>query len=186
MVLIEFALALPLLLLLLVGTIEISRYLLFQEKLKSAATQMLDIITQGTSNVSADGLNEVFSVLPQMLLPYSANNAQVVVTQIVRPPDVNGKECKAVALWQYGPATSRIAAGEGDVADVKDIWVTAGDNLMSLEVTAEYIPLLDTSLTRELLGGVTGLYTASYGHTRYGAFTMKPSGSVATAQCIPD
>src|SRR5688572_7165620 len=83
-VLIEFAFALPILLILFFGVYEISRFVLVRERLESSATQMLDILTQ-TTNVTANSLDNLYATLPVMMLPYTAVNPRIIVTQIVKP-----------------------------------------------------------------------------------------------------
>ncbi len=179
-VLLEFAIALPVLLLLFFGVYEISRYLLFRERLESSAIQILDLITQGT-NVDAASLDNVYATLPEMMKPYTALNPRIIVTQIVRPPGA----CRPVALWQFRPGGSRVAPTVGAAVDLGEIVLEAGDNVMAIEVMADYQPILDNSYAQNIIGQYTQ-YVQSFGHTRYGSFNIDPNTARAlVANCVP-
>jgi hypothetical protein len=181
--LIEFAIVLPVLMILFLGTIETARYFLFREKLETAATQMLDITTQNT-NVNALSLDHLYSALPDMMTPYNMEQTRVIVTQIVRPVDPSpGQRCSTVALWQYLPGGSKIAPVVGGIADTGSIELSSGDNMMAIEVFTNYKPLLDSDFTRKVIGNPE-IYILSYGHTRYGSFNIDPStGKTVKAVC---
>ena len=182
--LIEFAIAAPVLLLIFVGITEVSRYLLFRDKLQSAASQMLDIINQN-SNVNQVSLDNLFTVLPDMMSPYISNDAQIIVTQIVKPKAVGARTCQPVALWQYPRAeNSKVATSSGTVAKTSYVDLTDGDNLMAIEIYVNYMPFFDNTLSRSLVSGGK-IYTISYEHTRYGTFNFDPNtGNVVNAPCL--
>lgn len=179
-VLLEFAIALPVLLLLFFGIYEISRYLLFRERLESSAIQMLDLITQST-NVDAASLDNVYATLPVMMSPYAANNPRIIVTQIVRPAGA----CQPVSLWQFRAGGSRVAPTVGQRVDLDQIVLEPGDNVMAIEVMADYQPVIDNSYARNLIGQYQQ-YVVSFGHTRYGSFNIDPNTARAVVpNCVP-
>jgi len=175
-VLIETALILPLLILMFYGVVEVSRYILYREKLQSAVLQSLDVINQNT-NVNAASLDHLFHAIPTMMAPYAFTNPQVLVTQVIRPSDLT-KECAAVAVWHYpaeNAGISKVAKREYAIADTGGIVLRANDSLMSFEVMADYTPILDTSFIRKLLGSASlRLYKVGYVHARYRAFSLHP------------
>lgn len=174
--LLEFAIALPILLTLFYGTVEGARYYLYREKLDSAATQILDIVNQNT-NVNAASLDRLFGAFPDLMSPYDidANDTRIIVTQIVRPMDPGpGQECAPVATWQYRQGGSRVAPEVGGAVNLGEIQMTSADNAMSIEIFTRYKPLIDNSLTRGIIGADEE-YTVSYGHTRYGTFNFDPN-----------
>lgn len=178
---VEFAMVLPLLMLMLFGIIEVSHYLLFREKLESAATQMLDIVNQG-NNVDALSLDNLFSTLPDMMDPYMPGHPHVVITQIIRPvPQVVGQVCKPIAVWQYTLGSSKIAPTMGQPAETGEIVMPAGDNVMAIEVFVDYVPFFNNAFSRSLLGGAQRMYTVSYEHGRYGSFNIDPNNGRAVS-----
>jgi Flp pilus assembly protein TadG len=183
--LIEFAIAAPVLLTIFVGITEVSRYLLFRDKLQSAATQMLDIINQN-SNVNQVALDNLFGVLTPMMSPYVGKEAEIIVTQILKPKDdIGGSTCAPVALWQYPPSSnSQVATSQGTVAKTGDIQLAMGDNLMAIEIYVNYVPFFDNALSRSLVADGQ-MYTITYEHTRYGTFNIDPNtGNVMNAPCL--
>lgn len=177
-VLLEFAIALPVLLLLFFGVYEVSRYLLFRERLESSAIQILDLITQNT-NLNAASLDTVYATLPDLMLPYTLANSRIIVTQVVHP----GGNCRPAALWQFRPGGSRVAPTVGGPVNLDQIQLDVGDNVMTIEITGDYEPIADNGYVNGLLGSFTQ-YVQSYGHTRYGSFNIDPNtGRVATLAC---
>lgn len=180
--LVEFALILPVLLILSLGIVEVAHYLLFREKLESSTSQMLDIVNQN-NNVTSTSLNNLYSALPVMMRPYDIGKApRIIVTQIERPP--NDPSCKPVAVWQYPIGNSRVAPAIGNFADTRGITLAPADHLLAIEVFATYTPLINNQFTRELLTGTDSAYVVHYQHTRYGAFKISPNtGQVVSAPC---
>ncbi len=182
--LIEFAIAAPVLLFIFLGMVEVSRFLLFRDKLQSAAAQILDLINQ-SSNVNQGSLDNLFAVLPDMMKPYTSGSAQIIVTQIIKPvPPAADQSCAPVAVWQYTAGNSKIA-GVGGVAKTGDIVMANGDNVMAIEIYVNYSPFFDNQFSRSFLGGFQQMYTVTYEHARYGSFNLDPvTGNVVNTPCI--
>lgn len=176
---VEFALALPVLLTLFYAAVELTRYVLFREKLESAAVQVIDIINQ-ESNVKASQLDNLFSALPVMMQPLRDVNPQPRVTVVERARDPGGRECQLRVLWGYGPGTSRINPERDN--RLPEIAVGAGDTVTVIEVIGTYRPILDDAFQRKLLGNLTGeSYVRSYARPRYGAFRCNPETGACKA-----
>ena len=183
--LMEFALALPILLTMFIGVVEISRFVLFQSKLESVALQALDVTNQNV-NVNATSLNNLFAALPAMMEPYDLSGVSIVLTQAVRPAHPT-KNCKAAAAWQY-PSSSGSRSVEGartfPVVDTKKIQLTPNDSVLALEITTIYRPLVDSNFMRDLIGDFR-IYHLGYARARYGAFMLHPvTGRKITVPCI--
>jgi Flp pilus assembly protein TadG len=178
--LIEFAVCLPVLFLMFVGMVEFANYAQFKEKLDSGAVQIIDVINQGT-NVSAAELQNIYRALPDMMEPYDAVDARIIVTMIASP----AANCRPVSVWQYYQGGSLVAPAVGQQAEVGQIDLQGGDHVMSIEVFSLYRPLIDGSLTREIFNRTNNtVYTVAYARTRYGAFNVDPNtGRVVQATC---
>lgn len=170
--LIEFAIVLPVFMLLFIGSVETARYLLFREKLESSATQMLNIINQ-SSNVNKASLDNLYAAFPDLIKPYVSDDVQIITTQIVNPAS-GETNCQAVASWQYPEGGSRIAPKVGGPVDTRTISLLGGDNIVAIEVFATYKPLVDSSVTRSILGQNPLIYAYTYEHARYGQFSLDP------------
>lgn len=185
-VLIEFAFVLPVLMILLTGLVELSRYLLFREKLQSTATQMLDIVTSG-NNVSKVSLDHLIATFDDMMKPYPIGERSIVLTQIVRPIHPLTR-CTSLVAWQYPPGGgSRIGpGGAGSRPNWTDVQFRAavGDSQLVLEIVTSYQPLLGNDYVGGMIGNLSS-YVVSWGATRYGAFNFDPNSNVpVTVPCL--
>ncbi len=170
--LIEFALAFPVLLLLFYAAVELTRYILFHEKIESAAIQLLDVVNQ-TGNVSAAELDNVFSVTERMMAPFTNVTIQPRLTMVERPVVPAGK-CRLKSLWDYGGGPTRIRPDAED--QLPEMQVMPGDTVGVMEMTGKYIPLLDDVFGSAIIGNVSGdVYVRSYSRPRYGAFRINPN-----------
>ena len=185
--LIEFAIAAPVLIFIFLGIVEVSRFLLFRDKLQSAATQMLDIINQNNNmqNVTKASLDNLYAVLPDMMKPYTSGVPKIIVTQIIKPtPPAPNDICSPRAAWQYEKGNSKLAPKVGEVAKTGDITMVSGDSVMAIEIFVNYAPFFDTKFSRSFLGGFQEMYTVTYAHGRYGSFNIDPeTGALVNVPC---
>lgn len=177
--LIEFSFALPVLLVMFYAAIELTRYILFHEKMESAAMQVIDVINQ-ENEVSAANLNTIFSAIPTMMSPLQDMDVQPRVTVVERTRDPGGRPCRLRVLWSYGPGTSRIDP-EGQNS-LPEIAVQPGDTVTIMEAVGRYRPILDDVLQKQIIGNITGeVYLRNYSRPRYGAFRCNPVTRVCRA-----
>lgn len=186
---IEFAIVLPVILLLFAAVIEISRYIQAREKLESATANILDMINQN-ENVDASGLAALVNTTPELMEPFpvEAGTYSAIVTSVVKGGQF---ACKPYALWQFSTGgQSRVATGEGALTSLPALSLMPNEQAVTLEMYYRYTPLL--SFDVPLLGG--GVYKASIMPTtmyrlmvakpRYGSFTKHPiSGRLVEATC---
>lgn len=186
---IEFAIILPVLLLLFAAVVEISRYIQAREKLEAAAANILDMINQN-ENVDAAGLSALIATTPDLMEPFSveAGEYSAIVTSIVKGGDF---ACKPYALWQFSTGgESKVSEGEGSLIDLPSLSLMPNEQAVTLEMYYHYTPLL--SFDVPLLGG--GVYRASIMPTtmyrlmvakpRFGSFTKHPvSGKLVAPVC---
>ena len=168
--LIEFAVAFPVLLVLFYGAVELTRYILFTEKLESAAMQVIDIINQ-QNEISAADMELVFNAVPLMMHPMSNSPVSMNVTAVERARVPSGDYCNLQKLWAYpGAGTVDVAANR-----LPEITVQPGDTVMVMEITGRYRPILDDALQKTVIGNLTGdVALRSYSRPRYGAFRCHP------------
>lgn len=173
---IEFGFALPLLLVLFYGAVELTRYILFNEKMESASLQVLDIINQ-ENELSMTDLNNVFSSIPLIMAPFRNHDVAPRVTVVERTRDPGGRQCQLRVLWSLGPGISRINP-EADNR-LPEITVETGDTVTVIEMVGRYRPLLDDAMQRNVVGNLTNeVYFRSYARPRYGAFRCNPATRV--------
>lgn len=186
---VEFAIVLPVLLLLFAAVVEISRYIQAREKLESATANILDMINQN-ENVDAAGLSALIATTSDLMEPFpvQAGNYFAIVTSIGKGDQ---HKCNPYALWQFSTGgQSKVATSEGAVIDLPGLSLMPNEQAVTVEMYYHYTPLL--SFDVPLLGG--GVYKASVMPTtmyrrmiakpRYGSFTKHPvTGRLVSIAC---
>ena len=82
----EFALILPILILLLFGTAELGYVLLLDKKVTTGAQTAADLVAQQKS-VSASDVNNIFRAVDSILRPYSSGDAAYTIASVVADDD---------------------------------------------------------------------------------------------------
>ncbi|MDE3060591.1 MAG: pilus assembly protein [Pseudomonadota bacterium] len=140
--LIEFALALPLLLLLLAGAVEFGRFALMHQKLDKAASAMADFAA-GSQGVSAADLDGFAQSAPQIVSPFPFSGT-VIFSSVASPGTPNS------ILWQHGAlggSASRIGSSGGTATFLSGYVVPDGEDVIAAEVFMDYAPLLPVTTT---------------------------------------
>lgn len=139
---VEFALTVPVLVLLFTSLAETGLYLLLHVKLQHAAVSVADLITRDES-VNESTVSDLFEAVPQILSPFSIGEDGVVVVSAVGR---DGNDPTRV-LWQRrgaGPLVRDSDIGaEGDtVADPEGIPVGPDETVVVAELFYNYEPIV--------------------------------------------
>ncbi|MCG8359304.1 MAG: pilus assembly protein [Kiloniellales bacterium] len=139
--LIEFAFAVPIMVLLLLGTFDTARYVLLHQKLDRAASTMADLVSRPTS-ISQAQIDSMFSAAGEQLQPFDMQlQGRVIISSVSKAPgDV------AKIDWQYegGGALSVTSdfGSSGGAATLPDGFVLRdGENLIVAEIFFDYEPM---------------------------------------------
>src|SRR4051812_44434165 len=96
----EFAICLPFLLALLMGAVEITRYILIAQKLEKVAFTLADVTSQGQTITTAQ-LDRIVTAASQVMQPYTFSaNAYVIITSVTQTGAYTGSN-PAIIKWQY-------------------------------------------------------------------------------------
>lgn len=151
----EFALWLPIMLLIILGCFESTRYILIHQKLDRAAAQVADLVGQSDGMTTAQ-LTAVYDAAIEQMKPYDLNTqGQIIVSSVVRP---TGQPNPRVA-WQrsHGPAIGSSAIGaEGALADLpNNFTLSDSEDVVAAEVLYQYEPVFFGALAgmKNLSGG---------------------------------
>ena len=170
---VEFALSLPLLLLMFLGGYEYARYMLIHVKMENIAFTISDIITQQTA-VTTSQLDGFMTAASQIMEPYdfAGANGGVFVSSISKAVG----ETQKVA-WQYKYNTaivgheriSAVGAIGDDAVLPGELLLNDGEMVMVAEVYYDYSPtffgyMLDNST----------VYRSSIFKPRLGSLTTPP------------
>ncbi len=138
---VEFALALPLLITITFGSIEVARYVLIAQKLERVSFTLSDLVTQ-YEKISTSDLNQIIPSAAEVMLPYDfAADGYAIVSSVSKtgtnPPVIN---------WQYkssGTArTSAIGVSGGNATIPSGFTMADGDSVIITEVFFDYKPIL--------------------------------------------
>lgn len=166
-VLIEMLAALPVLSLLLLGSVDMARYLLVHQKLNRASSTMADLISQSSSITLAE-VDQLFPAAERLLEPFDLqNDGLVIVSSISR---AEGNDEPEIDWQREGggsyAATSRIGDPGGPAEMPDSLLVREGENLIVAEVFFDYQPLFFSGIVE---GGL--IWQRSFRRTRLGALS---------------
>lgn len=136
----EFAIALPMVLVLLLGAFEMSRYIIIHQKLEKSAFTVADVVSQSQTLTIAQ-MNQTMQATMQIMRPYDFEQQGVVIVSSVNKTGNNAP----VIRWQYkGGGTlsmqSRIGRS-GEVAALPNgLTLNDKDNVIISEIFYRYEP----------------------------------------------
>lgn len=137
-VLVELGFAIPVLMMILIGCFEATRYVLLNQKLDRAASAVADLVAQQSALTEAQ-LNDLFDAAERIVEPFDLSAAGQVVVSSVYRAGAN----PATIVWQResaAGATSEIG-DEGAAATLPGGFVVnTGENVIVAEVFYDYRP----------------------------------------------
>lgn len=138
---VEFALALPLLIILTFGALEVTLYVLITQKLERVSLTLSDLVTQSNSVTTAQ-LDQIIPSAGQVMLPYKfSTDGYAIISSITKtgtnPPVIN---------WQYkstGTAQiSNFGIAGGNATMPANFTMVDKDTVIVTEVFYNYKPVL--------------------------------------------
>jgi Flp pilus assembly protein TadG len=168
----EFALCVSVLLILFIGSVEVTRYVLIIQKLEKVASTVADVTTQANPNTSpltTTVMSELMSAVQDMMNPYTFGaNGLVIVTDVTQAgannPIVNWQYCGGGTL----SATSKIGTTIGGAATLPSgFTMIAGEETVFSEVFYKYTPIF----TAQSFTVATTLYRTAVYMPRLGVLT---------------
>jgi Flp pilus assembly protein TadG len=144
--LVELALILPILLVILSGAIEMSRYIWIQHKILRLTAEISDLVTQ-SRNMSATEMNVLFNAADYIIHPFDIGANGIIIVSSVSgtgedPPQVNWRQCGAGNLAVAGSVG--LAGTTATIPNGLD--VDPLDNIIIAEVYYDYKPLIFDSI----------------------------------------
>ena len=172
---VEFALALPLMITLFYGVIEVTRYILITQKTEKLAYAVADVTAQQSVATKAN-LDQVFAATANIMDPYSTGpNSRVIVSSIYRPANPNNGTSIATINWQYAGAgtlasTSLLGAVGATPAMPGGFTFDEKENVIAAEAYYQFSPLLTGQWF-----GTTIIRRVAFYKPRLAALTTAPS-----------
>jgi len=153
---IEFAILVPILLLLFVGAAEIANFKTIQRRVETVAATVADLTAQ-VKQVSDADLRDIVAASTGILFPYSTTPLEVVLSSVVADQNNNGK-----VDWSYASSGSGRAGGTSYLLPTGT--TEAYSSVIVVEVTYAFTPLLD--LKKVFSPGALNLQRTSYARPR--------------------
>lgn len=157
---IEFAMIIPLMAMMLVGTNEFSAGVAVDRKVTLMARTLSDLTSQNTS-VTDTQFTNFFNASKAIMTPYASTPVEGTITELY----VNPTTMKARVQWSTGAH----ALSEGDIVDIPDALKIAGTYLILSEVKYKYVPSIAWFINK--VDGIT-LSDISYTRPRQGLCVM--------------
>jgi Flp pilus assembly protein TadG len=139
---VEFALAVPVLLFLMLGSAEMARFVLLHQKLDRVATTICDLVARAET-ISESQIDDIFTAVGQVADPFDLSTLGVVIVSSVTNADGTG----ATIAWQRsggGAFSASSQLGEpGDPPTLPaDFVVREGETAIISEVYYDFTPFL--------------------------------------------
>ena len=140
-ILVELAVALPVIVAIIIGGFDTGRYVLLHQKMNRAAATMADLVSRPTS-ISEAEIDIMFSAASELLQPYDlTTRGRVIVSSVSK--ESGGTE---VIDWQHAGGGSLTASSEigiaGGAPTLPDGFTVRDDeNLIVAEVCFDYEPV---------------------------------------------
>ena len=174
---IEAALLLPMLILLLIGSLEVTFKIWSTQKAEKLAVTLADVVAQSQSVVYND-LNSLTGSVNRIMDPFPFNSngkvfiSSVYVTQGETVPKVNW-QCKFPASGTFN-ANSKLGTKGQDAVLPAGFTMAEKDNVIVAEVFYRYDPIAPDFLPSTLFDSVV-IYRRAMFKPRLGALTIDPN-----------
>jgi Flp pilus assembly protein TadG len=150
---VEFGLLLPVLIVLIFGSIEITNAITCKDDVTGVASTAADLVAQETQ-ISNSDMSNIMSALNSLIYPYPASNIKIVITSVIDNGSGGGK----VGWSDAQNATARTV---GTAVTVPTGLITTGGSVIMTEVTYKY-----TTPTNHLVKLPITMTNTFYSHPR--------------------
>jgi hypothetical protein len=139
---VEFALAAPVLIMLMLASAELARFVILHQKMDRVATTMSDLVSRAET-ISESEFEDIFAAAGEVAFPYDLAGLGRVIVSSVTNPDGDGP----IVAWQRSgggsyAATSHVGAEGGEATLVGDFEVREGETAIISEVYFDFTPFL--------------------------------------------
>jgi Flp pilus assembly protein TadG len=139
---VEFALLLPLMVTLYLGTAEVSQAISADRKVTMTARTVADLVSQVTS-INNAGMTDILAASSSVMYPYSTTTLKVTVTEV--DIDANGK-----ATVKWSDSYNGTAHGVGSTVTLPPALVVNSSSVIWSEVQYVYTPTIGYVITGSL------------------------------------
>jgi Flp pilus assembly protein TadG len=168
---VEFALVLPVLMLLMLGSAEMGRFVILHQKVDRVAVTTSDLVARAET-INETDLNDIFDAADYVAQPFDLAGLGIVIVSAVTNDDGSG----ARVAWQRsgggsGTYTSQIGVPGGVATLTTDFEVREGETAIIAEVFYDFEPFLS-----ELIVEPQTLYRRAHHRPRLGTLDEVDAG----------
>jgi Flp pilus assembly protein TadG len=164
---IEFAMVLPVMLVMFMGTVELSNLLTADRRTEAVAATLTDLVARDDSITQAE-VTDIFYAAQSVMADMYSSTLQMVITSI------NESSGKAVVGWSRAKNAAADSKGS-TVNDVPSGLLTTGGSVIRVRVTYPYsLTTLGTSNYKQSNSGPIMAYDLGADHTIKKTFYLRP------------
>lgn len=163
---VEFALVLPIMLLLYVGSVEVSLLISMDRKLQSVTGALGDLVARSDGTIPASTLQDYFTAASGIMTPHATASLQQTVTQVEVADDGSGS---ATVVWSRDYHDNDVSVGTryavGDDFNLPDAMtnIARGEHVIVAEGSYAYPPLYGFAFQQTI-----NLYRQNFFMPRFG------------------
>lgn len=140
---VEFAMIMPLLLTLYLGSLELSQLITTDQRITNIAGTVGDLVSRSNGEVTAASLTDYFTAATAIISPLPTTG----LTQVVTEYSINASTGKATVIWSqpYNGGTAKLAGtvyNANTVVPVSMTNISKGSWVIASEAKYPYVPLL--------------------------------------------
>lgn len=168
---VEFALALPVLMMLMLGSAELARFVILHQKVDRVAVTMSDLVARAET-ISESEMDDIFIAAGEVAEPFDLGSLGLVIVSSVVNPDGNG----ATIAWQRSgggaySASSQVGVEGGSATLPAEFDVREGETVIISEVYFDFTPFLS-----EMIVEPQTLYRRAHHRPRLGTLDEIEAG----------
>lgn len=137
---VEFAFIAPILLIMYMGTMELSQGIQLNKRLSRSATQVADLVAQA-SEINTGELDDIMQIGASILQPYDRTEQVIIVSQVyITPslvPDVS---------WTRRMGNNSVPFDAGSITDIPNNLKIADTYLIRVDTNIHYEPITQWSI----------------------------------------
>lgn len=135
---IEFAFIVPIMLLLLVGTVELSQALTVDRRVTRIASSTADLISRNKA-ISTEEVAGIMQIVAHLMRPYNPSPLRITLLNVIADADDQGD---TTVCWSYEHNGGSGSYAEGASYPLPDDLVDPGSSVIVAEVSYDYQPLI--------------------------------------------
>ena len=168
---VEFAMAAPVLMMLMLASAELARFVILHQKMDRVATTISDLVSRAET-INETELADIFEAVGEVAIPFDLADLGLVIVSSVTNPDGNG----AIVAWQRSgggaySASSHLGAEGDDAVLPPGFEVRQGETAIISEVFFDFTPFLS-----ELIVAPQEVYRSAHHRPRLGTLEEIEAG----------